>query len=100
MTDLQLIICAAIVAFAISAVFGIGVIFSVCEMLKQLDEETPEDQTPAARYEFRTIAWPYCPRPIELREFIDKGWRIINAVQCAGGYMIFLEREKVKEGEK
>lgn len=48
MTDLQLIICAAVVAFAISAAFGIGVIFSVCEMLKQLDEETPEDQTPAA----------------------------------------------------
>lgn len=100
MTDLQLIICAAIVAFAISAVFGIGVIFSVCEMLKQLDEETPEDQTPAKRYEFNTIAWPYFPKLHQLKPFEADGWRIVNVVQCADGYMVIFEREKVKEGKK
>lgn len=97
MTDLQLIICAAIVSFAISAVFGIGVIFSVCNMLKQLDEETPDNQQPAARYEYYTMAWPYFPKLHQLKPFAADGWRIVNVVQCADGYMVIFEREKLEE---
>lgn len=96
MTDLQLIICSAIVAFAISAVFGVCVIFSISQTLKKLNEETPEDQQPAARYEFNTIAWPYFPKLHQLKPFEADGWRIVNVVQCADGYMVIFEREKVE----
>lgn len=108
MTDLQLIICAAIVAFAISAVFGIGVIFSVCEMLKQLDEETQDDQQQEARYEYTTRYVNTYNREGEhgnkltmlLQEMGANGWRVLELQNTHNQfYYIYFERLKV-EGKK
>lgn len=92
-----MIISAAVVAFAISAVFGIGVIFSVCEMLKQLDEETTEDQQPSSRYEY-DLYFMDVDDYGSIRDLVNRkgneGWRVASMNKMGNQYRILIEREK------
>lgn len=108
MTDLQLIICAAVVAFSVSAVFGIGVIFSVREMLKSIDEEPPTKEPTTKElgmvperdkyeYDIYIISSLGDARSI-MNAKAEQGWRAISISDTKEDwYRILIERRKDHE---
>lgn len=107
MTDLQLIVCATIVAFSISAV-GIGVIFSVCKMLESIDEEPPTKEPPMKElgmvperceyeYDIYIISSLGEARSI-MNAKAEQGWRAISISDTKEDrYRILIERRKNHE---
>lgn len=107
MTDFQLLICAAVVAFSVSAMFGVGVIFSVCNMLKDIEEETPEERRPTVRYEYTTryvnnnADSGYRALERTLRDMGENGWRVLEMQNTNDQfYYIYFERPKIKDDAK
>lgn len=103
MTDLQLIICAAVVAFSVSAVFGIGVIFSVCKMLESIDEEPPMKELGMVperdkyEYDIYIVSSLGDARSI-MNAKAEQGWKAISISDTKEDrYRILIERRKDHE---